>query len=231
MQLDIWSDVVCPWCAVGKRRLETALTRFPHADDVEVTWRSFELDPGAPRERTVSTVEHLAAKYGVSRAEAQAMQERMTEVAAGEGLAFRLDVARSGNTHDAHRLLHLARERGVQDTMKGRLLTAYLCEGEAVGAPDVLARLAADAGLDAGEAAAVLDGDAYSDAVRADQADARSLGITAVPFFVVDRAFGVSGAQPPEVLLELLTETWAHASAPEGDQAGVASCADGSCAS
>lgn len=229
MQVEIWSDVVCPWCAIGKRRFETALARFPHADDLEVTWRSFELDPGAPRQRDLSTTEHLAAKYGVSHAEAQAMHERMTEVAAGEGLPFRLDIARSGNTHDAHRLLHLAREHGVQHAMKERLLTAYLCEGEAVGDPDVLARLAADAGVGSEEAAAVLAGDAYDDAVRADQADARTLGITAVPFFVVDRAFGVSGAQPADVLLELLTETWAHATDPGIEHADHADCADGSC--
>ena len=229
MQIEIWSDVVRPWCAVGKRRFETALARFPHADDLDVTWRSFELDPRAPRERDVSTAEHLAAKYGISRAEADAMHETMTEVAAAEGLSFRLDIARSGNTHDAHRLLHLARAAGVQDALKERLLSAYLCEGKAVGDPDVLVRLAAEAGVDADEAAAVLAGGAYSDAVRADEADARSFGINAVPFFLVDRAFGVSGAQPPEVLLELLTETWAHLSPTAGDESAASDCSDGSC--
>lgn len=216
MQVEIWSDVVCPWCAVGKRRFETALARFPHADDLDVTWRSFELDPGAPRVRDVPTVEHLASKYGVSRDEAQAMHDRMTDIAASEGLAFRLDIARSGNTFDAHRLLHLARERSLQEPMKDRLFRAYLCEGEAVGDRDVLVRLAAEVGIDADEAAATLAGDAYADAVRTDEADARALGISAVPFFVVDRAFGVAGAQPPEVLLELLTETWAHVTAGAG---------------
>ncbi|HVL97945.1 MAG TPA: DsbA family oxidoreductase [Egibacteraceae bacterium] len=253
MQIEIWSDVVCPWCFVGKRRFEAALARFPHAHAVEVTWRSFELDPSAPRERGVA-VEHLAAKYGVSRPEAQAMHDRMTRVAAAEGLAFRLDIARPGNTFDAHRLLHLAGEQGVQDAVKERLLAAYLCEGQPVGNVAVLARLAADAGLDPEEARAVLAGDAYAGEVRADEATARALGITSVPFFVVDRAYGVAGAQSPEVLTELLEAVWAEslpdttgqedAARVTGDGAGpdngddpaadgghdVAACADGSCA-
>lgn len=232
MQVEIWSDVVCPWCFIGKRRFETALSRFPHADGVEVTWRSFELDPGAPRERSGPAVDHLAAKYGVAREEAQAMHDRMAGVADGEGLQFRLGAARPGNTFDAHRLLHLARERGMQDPVKERLLSAYLTEGEAVGDPQVLVRLATEAGLSSDEARSVLDTDDYADAVRADEATARTLGITGVPFFVVDRAYGVSGAQPPEVLLELLEAVWAHSeslTSVRGASTGEG-CDDGGCA-
>lgn len=209
MQVEIWSDVVCPWCFVGKRRFETALARFPHADEIRVTWRSFELDPSAPKERAAAPVEHLATKYGVSRPEAQEMHDRMTAMAAAEGLEFRLDATRGGNTFDAHRLLHLARDRGLQEAVKERLLAAALCEGAAIGDPAVLGDLVVEAGLDRDEVADVLAGDAYAEAVRRDEADARALGITGVPFFVVDRAYGVSGAQPPEVILELLDEVWA----------------------
>lgn len=232
MHVEIWSDVVCPWCAIGKRRFETALSRFPHADAVEVTWRSYELDPGAPRVRSEPAVEHLASKYGVAREEAQAMHDRMTGFAREEGLDFRLDTARSGNTFDAHRLLHLARERGVQDAVKERLLVAYLSEGEAIGDPDVLERLAAQAGLSAEEARAVLAADDYADAVRSDEATARSLGITGVPFFVVDRTHGVSGAQPAEVLLDLLNQIWASTqpvSMVGSDGSQGEACGDGTC--
>lgn len=222
MQVEIWSDVVCPWCYVGKRRFESALGRFAHADAVAVTWRSYELDPAAPPQRSVSAVAHLAAKYGVTQAEAQRMHDRMTAVAADEGLAFRLDRARGGNTFDAHRLLHLARDRGLQGALKERLLSAYLTEGAAIGDRAVLAQIAADAGLDGAEARAVLASDAYADAVRRDQSDARALGISSVPFFVVDRAYGTSGAQPPETLLDLLEQVWANspvsaATGPAGD--------------
>jgi predicted DsbA family dithiol-disulfide isomerase len=230
VKVEIWSDIVCPWCAIGKRRFEAALDRFAHRDRVDVVWRSFELDPSAPRQRDVSAAEHLAAKYGVSTAEAEAMQARMTGNAAAEGLDFRFDIARSGNTFDAHRLLHLAAERGVQGAVKERLLVAYLTEGEPIGDPRVLSRLVAEAGLDRDEAAVVLAGDAYADAVRADEADGRSLGITGVPFFVVDRTYGVSGAQPADVLLPVLEKAWseAHPLTMVGGP-DSASCADGSC--
>jgi len=231
MQVEIWSDVVCPWCFIGKRRFETALGRFAHADAVEVTWRSFELEPRAPRVRSEPLTEHLATRYGVAHAEARAMQDRMTSVAHGEGLQFRLDAARPGNTFDAHRLLHLARQRGLQDAVKERFLAAYLTEGEVIGDPEVLIRLATQGGLPDEAARRVLSGDEHADAVRADEAAARSLGVNGVPFFVVDRAYGVSGAQPAEVLLELLEAVWAHSEpssgvggAPDGGACDDASC-------
>jgi predicted DsbA family dithiol-disulfide isomerase len=208
MHVEIWSDIACPWCYIGKRRFETALADFEHRDDVTVTWRSFELDPAAPRERAVDGATHLAEKYGTSREQALAMHQRMTDVAADEGLEFRFDRARGGNTFDAHRLLHLAAAHGAQDAMKERLMRAYLTEGEAIGAPETLERLAIDAGLPADQVRELLAGDRFADDVRADEGAAAQLGIHAVPFFVVDRAMGASGAQPPEVFAELLRRGW-----------------------
>lgn len=231
MQIEIWSDVVCPWCFIGKRRLESALAHFDHRDDVTVRWRSFELDPGAPSERTEPLEEHLAAKYGMSLAQARDFQRQMTEQAAGEGLGFRLDRARPGNSFDAHRLLHLAADREVQDAVKERFLAAYLCEGEPVAEPETLARLAGEAGLDRDEAREILAGDAYADAVRADEATARQLGISGVPFFVFDRAFAVSGAQPAEVFSQALDKARAAQQPlePVGGGADAASCGPDGC--
>jgi predicted DsbA family dithiol-disulfide isomerase len=209
--VEIWSDVVCPWCYIGKRRFEAALARFGRP--VDVRWRSFRLDPDAPPEQDIPLAEHLAAKYGVSRADGEAMLERVAATAAHEGLEYRFDRARRGSTFDAHRLLHLAADRGVQDAVKERLLAAYFTEGEPIGDAGTLARLGAEAGLDRDEASSVLAGDAYADAVRRDEADARALGITGVPFFVADRAFGASGAQPPEMLLGMLERAWNGAAA------------------
>lgn len=200
LRIDIWSDIACPWCYVGKRRLEAALQGLPGS--VEIVWRSFELDPSAPRERDRSTsyAARLAAKYGKSVGDAEAMIERMTETAAKDGLDFRFDKVRSGNTFDAHRVLHMAGERGVQNAMKERLLRAYMTEGEPIGDRDALARLAADAGLDRDEVRAMLDTDQYASDVREDEQEARELGIHGVPFFVLGGRYAVSGAQPADVL-------------------------------
>jgi predicted DsbA family dithiol-disulfide isomerase len=174
LTVDVWSDIVCPWCAIGKRRLEAALAKFPHRDDVEVVWRAFELDPSAPPVRSEDNVARLAEKYGRSKAEAEAMLANVTDVAARDGLDFQLARARSGNTFDGHRLLHLALERGVQGAVKERLLRAYMTEGEAVGDRDVLVRLASEAGLDAAEARAVLETDRYAFAGCRSSCSARS---------------------------------------------------------
>lgn len=226
MQVEIWSDVACPWCAVGKRRFEAALDNFEHP--VSVRWRSFELDPSAPPVKTGDYVDLLAAKYGGGRSQAQQMIDRMTEIAAGEGLDFDFSIIRPGNTFDAHRLLHLAADRGIQDAIKERFLLAYLGEGAAIGDPDVLAELAVDAGLEADEVALVLDSDKYAEDVHADEQQAHANGITGVPFFVVDRRSGVSGAQPPEVVLRALRRAHVEAS-PLAVEDGPA-CTDGACA-
>ena len=208
MHVEIWSDIACPWCYVGKRRFEAALAGFEHRDEVQATWRSFELDPTAPREREHDGATHLAQKYGMSRDDAIAMQQRMTDVAAAEGLDFRFDLARGGNTFDAHRVVHLAAAHGLQDEMEERIMRAYLSEGELISDHAVLERLAVQTGVPADEVRELLAGDAYTDAVRDDERVAAGLGIHAVPFFVVDRRVGASGAQPPNVLLELLRQSW-----------------------
>jgi predicted DsbA family dithiol-disulfide isomerase len=216
VKVDIWSDVVCPWCYIGKRRFEAALERFAHRDEVEVVWHSFQLDPTTVSVRAAGEgpdhAEVLASKYGMSREQAVAAVASVTAAAAGEGLDFRLTTSLRSNTADAHRLVHLAADRGIQGAVKERLLRAYFTENEPVGDRDTLVRLAAEAGLDPAEAAAVLDGDAYADRVRADEDEARALGATGVPFFVVDRRYGVSGAQPADQLLAVLERAWSERS-------------------
>lgn len=208
MLVEIWSDVVCPWCYIGKRRFEAAARRFEHADELEVVWRSFELDPNAPAERKGDALEHLARKYGVTREKAQAMEDSLTRTAAEEGLHYHLDRARRGNTFDAHRLLHLAADRGLQGALKERLLVAYFSEAEPIGDPETLARLTTDVGLDPTEVRDVLAGDAYAEAVRRDERLATGLGATGVPFFVFGRAAAVGGAQSPDILLEAMEHAW-----------------------
>jgi predicted DsbA family dithiol-disulfide isomerase len=212
---------------VGKRRLEAALADFEHRDEVEITWRSFELDPTAPREREGDRVEHLAQKYGSTREQAEAMHAQMTQVAAADGLDFRFDIARDGNMFDAHRMVHLGAAHGLQDAMKERLFRAYLSEGQVMGDPAVLERLALEVGLPQDEVRDVLTTDRYAQDVREDERLASSLGITAVPFFVVDRAIAASGAQPPELLRELLQRAWAERSPLPTVIAGEACGPDG----
>ena len=228
MHVEIWSDIACPWCYVGKRRFEAALAAFEHRDEVRVTWRSFELDPGAPPEREGDRAERLAEKYGSSVEQARAMQDQMTATAAGEGLAFRFDIARSGNTLDAHRLVHLAAAHDRQDAMKERLMRAYLGEGELMSDHKALERLAVEVGLDADEVRETLAGDRFTAEVREDERTASALGLSAVPCFVVDRTMAVAGAQPPEVLGRLLQQGW-EARSPlavvaSGDACGPEGC-------
>ena len=204
MRVEVWSDVVCPWCYLGKRRLEAALDRFEHAADVEVVWRSFELDPDAPRRRTGSAAEHLAAKYGMTAEQVAASWARLTALAEAEGLEYHLDRTQGGSSFDAHRLIWLGAEHGIQDEVKERFLRAYFTEGEPIGEPDVLDRLALEAGLPPDEVADVLAGDRFASQVREDEERARLLGIGGVPFFVFDERYAVSGAQSVELLLEAL---------------------------
>ena len=226
MHVEIWSDIACPWCYVGKRRFEAALSAYEHRDEVTVTWRSFELDPQAPPQRDQDGADHLAQKYGMSRDEALAMQARMTETAAADGLEFRFDIARGGNTFDAHRIVHLAAAHGAQEAMQERIMRAYLTEGELISDHATLERLAVEVGLAADEVRDVLSSDRYAAEVRADERTAALFGISAVPFFVVDRALGASGAHPPEQLLELLRQ--ARATGPRVVAGGETCAADGS---
>ncbi len=210
LRVEVWSDIACPWCYVGKRRLEAAVAGMQAPDRIAVVYRSFELDPSAPRVQPASRTyaERLAAKYGITPVEAADRLASMAELGAGAGISLRFDLIRPGNTFDAHRLLHLARERGLQGAVKERLFRGYFTEGEPIGDPEALLRLSAEAGLEAGEARRVLEGDAYAGAVRADEGEAQDLGIRAVPFFILDGRVGVAGAQPEEVLHLALTRAW-----------------------
>jgi predicted DsbA family dithiol-disulfide isomerase len=209
LQIDVWSDIVCPWCAIGKRRLEAALDGFSHRDDVKVVWRAFELDPSAPAVRAGDNVARLAEKYGRTKAEAEAMIQSVTDTAAKDGLDFQLFRARAGNTFDGHRVLHLAAERGLQDAVKERFFRGYMSEGQAIGDHEVLVRLASEAGLDAEEVRAVLASDRYAREVREEEETARRLGIHGVPFFVLAGKYAISGAQPAHVIAGALEKAWA----------------------
>ncbi|MDB4947068.1 MAG: 2-hydroxychromene-2-carboxylate isomerase/DsbA-like thioredoxin domain protein [Labilithrix sp.] len=210
LRIDVWSDIACPWCYVGKRRLEAALEKFAHRSAVTVRWRAFELDPSAPAERDpqVGYAERLAKKYGSSAREAEGMIQRMTDTAAADGLDFRFDRIRSGSTFDAHRVIHFAAAHGKQDAVKERLLRAYMTEGEIMSDHETLVRLAAEAGLDPEQVRAMLASDAEKKAVHEDEDEARQLGISGVPFFVIGGKYAVSGAQPAELLLRALEKAW-----------------------
>ncbi len=210
MKIEIWSDIACPWCYIGKRRFEQALADFPQRESLEVTWRSFQLDASAPARQTVPTVELLATKYRMTVEKAQAMMDSMARTGAADGLDFRFDLSISGNTFDAHRLIHFAAAHGLRDAMVERLFKAYFTEGESIGEHDVLQRLATDVGLDAEHVSAMLAGDAHADDVRADQERATTFGITGVPFFAIDEKYGISGAQPASVLTEALAQAWSE---------------------
>jgi predicted DsbA family dithiol-disulfide isomerase len=214
MKVEIWSDVVCPWCYIGKRRFEKALRSFDHRDQVELVWRSFELDPttGPSPEQHGQHVQQLAAKFGRSVAQVQPMLDNVREQAASEGLDFRFDLNRAGNTFDAHRLLHLALEHGLQDALKERLDQGTFTEGLRVSDHASLRAVAVEVGLPGDEVDDVLGSDRYADAVRADVAQAAAYGIQGVPFFVVDGRYGISGAQPADVVLATLEQAWAERS-------------------
>ena len=211
MQVEIWSDPVCPWCYLGKRRFERALESFDHRDEVTVVYRSFELDPSAPPGVTTPTVDRLAGKYGMTAGQAGEAQRQMEQLAAQDGLEFRMDDLRSGNTRDAHRLLHLAKAHGVQAELAERLHRAYFTEQASIFDHSSLTDLAVEAGLDRDDVIRVLASQEYGDAVDTDEAMAQALGVNGVPLFVIDRRYGISGAQPPEVIAQVLDQAWAEA--------------------
>ena len=207
MRVDIWSDVICPWCYVGKARFEKALGSFAHRDEVEVIFHSFELDPSSPRGQRESNLEMLSKKFGKTPAEALALDNQVGTLARAEGLGF--DSSRPvGNTFDVHRVLHLGLDRGRQRELLGAINEAYFAQARDVFDADVLTEVAAGAGLDAAEVGKVLDGDDYADAVRQDESQARQIGISGVPFFVFDMALGASGAQPAELFTSALNQAW-----------------------
>jgi predicted DsbA family dithiol-disulfide isomerase len=209
MDIHIWSDIVCPWCYVGKRRFEHALALFDHRDEIRVTHRSFQLDPSRPRHQTTSRREMLKSKYQLTEQQVRDMDTRMEHLADLEGLEYHLtDVGLTGNTMDAHQLVQLGKARGIQDAVIERLYRAYFTEQRSVFDRDSLLGLAGEAGLDQAEARDVLERDAYVEAVTTDVLEARSLGVSGVPFFVLGGRYGVSGAQATEVFTEALTRAW-----------------------
>ena len=232
MLIEIWSDVVCPWCYIGKRHLEAALADFDHRDAVEIVYRSFELDPSAPEVPVETTVESLAKKFGTDVGGARELMARADGVAAAAGLEFHHADAPHARTVDAHRLLHLALDQGRQGELKEALLAAYFTRGESMGDHDVLRKVAVDAGLDPGRVDEVLGSEEYVDAVHADIAQARAYGANGVPFFVVDQRYAVSGAQPTEVFSQLLERAWSdsHPAIEVLGDPGADACGPDGCA-
>ncbi|WP_456826420.1 DsbA family oxidoreductase [Cellulomonas sp. P5_E12] len=236
LNVEVWSDIACPWCYIGKRRFTTALADFPHRDHVEVTWRSYELSPSTPVGPGRPEMDALAEHKGIPIDRVKQMFAQVTAVAAGEDLAYDFDRALAVNTFAAHRLVHLARETGgaelAERTLEA-LFSAHFEHGADLGDDETLVRLVTGAGLDADAVRTALDGGAHADAVRADEDEARALGVTGVPFFVVDRRVAVSGAQPAEVFTQLLEAGWREANPLQTlatADPDAAACVDASCA-
>ncbi len=213
MEIEVWSDVVCPWCFIGRRRLQSALAQFPHAEEVRVVHRAFQLQPDA--QGIVPTKEHLAEKYGVSAEQVDQMQNRVCLISEGEGLCYDLDSTLSGNTRDAHRLLLWAQANGSAEDLLERMYSGYFEQGRSLFTHDDLLAIIDEVGLDRSQAAAVLASDAFDHEVTEDARTAAEFGANGVPFFVFDRRYGISGAQPLEAFTQTLEAAWdaAHASA------------------
>jgi predicted DsbA family dithiol-disulfide isomerase len=205
VEIEIWSDVVCPWCYIGKHRFERALSEFERADEVQVTWRSFQLNPDMPAGQAVPTVEYLARRFG---AQSEGMVDRMAGLGEAEGIAFDYASSLAVNTLDAHRALHLAADQGVGGAAEERLFRAHFAEGADLSDPDELARLLSEVGVPADQVRSTLAGNDYEDAVRDDIREAQLLGANGVPFFVLDRRYGISGAQPSELFLGALRKAF-----------------------
>ncbi len=208
LRVEVWSDVVCPWCYLGKRRLTSALARFEHRDAVEVMWHSFQLNPSQPRGATETLNEMLAAKYGMTREQALGAHARLESLGAVEGIVYDFDAGHPANTFDAHRLLHLAQASGLADQAHERLFAAYFTEGRRIDDPATLAELASEIGLDEEAARELLSGDAYAAEVAADLREAHELGLGGAPAFVIDRRYLISGAQEVDLMTAALNEAW-----------------------
>ena len=204
MNIEIWSDMMCPFCYLGKRRLEEALSRFPEKEKVEITWKSFQLNPGMKTDPGKNITQYLMEMKGWSLEQTRQAHDRLTKAAAEAGLLYDFDRAVVANSFDAHRLVQLAKARGLGDAMEERLFKGYFSEGANIADPATLLLLAKEAGLEEGESKSVLESDAYSAEVKADVREAQQLGVTGVPFFLFDRKFAVSGAQDTSVFLKAL---------------------------
>jgi predicted DsbA family dithiol-disulfide isomerase len=231
MKIEIWSDVACPWCYIGKRRFEAALAEFPHRESVEVQWRSYQLDPALPEHYEGTELDYLSTRKGMAPQQVSRMFEQVAAQANGEGLDYRFDTIVVANSFTAHRLIHLAAMHGKQDAAKERLLSDHFEHGRDIGSQEYLTGLGRDLGIDAKEVGELFTTDKYSDNVRFDFEEARALGISGVPFFVIDRKFGLSGAQPAETFTAALNQAWQEShplvlvNATEGDSCGPEGCA------
>jgi predicted DsbA family dithiol-disulfide isomerase len=232
MKIEIWSDVACPWCYIGKRRFESALSGFAHKDAVEVAWKSFQLDPSIPEHFHGSEAEYLSERKGMDLSQVRSMMGHVTDAAAGEGLDYKFDDLVVANSFNAHQLLHLAKAHGLGDAVKEALLSGHFEKGEDIGSRDYLVRTGTAAGLDPDEINAALDTDKYADDVRADFAEGQALGVSGVPFFVIDRKYGISGAQPAELFSQALNEAWQEANPLTlvGASEGAEACGPDGCA-
>ncbi|CAM4112987.1 MULTISPECIES: DsbA family protein [Flavobacterium] len=233
LKVQIWSDVMCPFCYIGKRRIEGALANFEHKDKVEIEWKSFQLDASFKASADDNIVDHLAVKYGKDKAWAQEMVDNMTQNAKNSGLDFHFEKAILANSHNAHRLLHLAKKYNLGNELKELLLKAYLTEGKDVNNLEILSTLGQEVGLEKTIVEEVLHSDAYSDEVNNDIATAQNIGVQGVPFFVFDNKYAISGAQPEEVFMETLEKVWEEKSSmsnvkvvnsTEGDSCGIDGC-------
>lgn len=233
MKIEIWSDVACPWCYIGKRRFETALAAFPHRESVEVQWRSYQLDPTLPEHYEGTELEYLSTRKGMAPEQVAGMFEHVTAQAKGEGLNYRFDEVVVANSFTAHRLIHLAAAHGAQDAAKERLLSDHFEHGKDIGSREYLTSLGHDLGLDGAELDELFTTDKYAAAVRQDFEEGRALGINGVPFFVIDRKFGLSGAQPVETFTSALEQGWQESrplAMVNAGNAGEEACGPDGCA-
>jgi len=210
MKIEIWSDVVCPFCYIGKRKLEKALDKFPLKDQVEIEWKSFQLNPEEKTNPSINTLEHLAQSKGWSMDQTKEITSNVVEMAKEHGLEFDFEKAKVANTKNAHRLIDFAKKQGKGGEMKERLLKAYFSDGENVDDPNTLIKLGAEIGLNESEIKSMLASNQFDDAVDQDIYESRLIGVRGVPFFVLDRKFGISGAQPDEVFEETLEKAWSE---------------------
>lgn len=231
MKIEIWSDVACPWCYIGKRRFEAALADFPHRDSVEVKWRSYQLDPTLPEHYDGTELEYLSTRKGMAQAQVSQMFDHVTEQAKSEGLDYRFDQVVVANSFTAHRLIHLAAKHGCQDAAKERLLSDHFEHGKDIGSTEYLTDLGQSLDINGDEVAELFTTDKYADDVRFDFEEARTLGVTGVPFFVIDRKFGLSGAQPADTFTAALNQAWQEThplvlvSTADGEACGPDGCA------
>lgn len=211
MKVEIWSDIMCPFCYIGKRHFEEAMKQFPEADNIEVEWHSFQLDPSLPKPASdLSAYEYLAQRKGMSVEQSKAMHQNVVQMASNAGLNYNFDKAIVANSFDAHRLIQFAKTKQLGDAAEERLFKAYFIEGKNMCDASTLLELAKDIGLNEAEAREVINGDAYSSEVKKDIEEASQIGVRGVPFFVFNRKYAVSGAQPSATFVNVLEKSFSE---------------------